>query len=564
MTSESDIQQGIHKALQANKDHQYALRIYSERIDAELESLNKLLAAADVSDTEEDTLELNTGGWVVIPDATDAIAPVSPVDLLHHASPFREAALRRQRYVDATVMHQWKPNDLEALSDAVRSENHRLYAVEAQLRGQQGLPRQTEDLTRFMEENTTGIDWERVSVKVSKSSLSGDHRSAKACEIKWLGERHPRFNHSQWMQPEIDRVKELVSGSGPGQVNWVYIAEKLGTGRTPLDCMRHAIYRRLHFWDADSDGRLRTAVETYGADNWPLAARLVSEDATPQQCQGRWTRYLDPNIRRGSFTEEEDRLLRDAVAVYGNAWHEISPFLSGRTNEQCRERAQEFNTIANVKKKWTEDEDRAILRAAEDAEVIDFAEVTRVLGTGRTEAQVRNRYSALMRRVNRIATHNPTATQMLRPILPASPLQPVLQPVAGPSKPAPQPSRPRPRPRRKRVVETNPAPLDESTSLAPPPGDDQGRDVEAAPPVARRKGKGKVIELPYEADEPEEDTPTQARKMPKRSRDTAADRPASRKKATKNKELLRANELAGDQTVGCASSRCNRDVVNVM
>lgn len=475
--------------------------------------------------------------------------------------------------------------------------------------------------------------------------------------------------------------------------------------------MRHAIYRRLHFWDADSDGRLRTAVETYGADNWPLgacrlswqsypttnrceAARLVSEDATPQQCQGRWTRYLDPNIRRGSFTEEEDRLLRDAVAVYGNAWHEISPFLSGRTNEQCRERAQEFNTIANVKKKWTEDEDRAILRAAEDAEVIDFAEVTRVLGTGRTEAQVchatllsisllirsqvRNRYSALMRRVNRIATHNPTATQMLRPILPASPLQPVLQPVAGPSKPAPQPvarppgtyrpilpaparppevgqiaypgtppqacvpppiaprvqdpvppslqmidpalwppqyagaiqvpvpgptvppqpqetgaqssyqafpiggastyqsqgadstssgaqqSRPRPRPRRKRVVETNPAPLDESTSLAPPPGDDQGRDVEAAPPVARRKGKGKVIELPYEADEPEEDTPTQARKMPKRSRDTAADRPASRKKATKNKELLRANELAGDQTVGCASSRCNRDVVNVM
>lgn len=63
---------------------------------------------------------------------------------------------------------------------------------------------------------------------MSKSSLSGDHRSAKACEIKWLGERHPRFNHSQWMQPEIDRVKELVSGSGPGQVNWVYIAEKLG------------------------------------------------------------------------------------------------------------------------------------------------------------------------------------------------------------------------------------------------------------------------------------------------------------------------------------------------
>ena len=43
MAPGEDIQQSIHKALQANKDHQYALRIYSERIDAELESLNKLL-----------------------------------------------------------------------------------------------------------------------------------------------------------------------------------------------------------------------------------------------------------------------------------------------------------------------------------------------------------------------------------------------------------------------------------------------------------------------------------------------------------------------------------------
>ena len=45
-------------------------------------------AAADVSDTEEDTLEVNAGGWVVIPDATDAIAPLSPADLLHHVCIF--------------------------------------------------------------------------------------------------------------------------------------------------------------------------------------------------------------------------------------------------------------------------------------------------------------------------------------------------------------------------------------------------------------------------------------------------------------------------------------------
>ena len=33
------------KALQANKNHQYALKIYTERLEAELESLDKLLVS---------------------------------------------------------------------------------------------------------------------------------------------------------------------------------------------------------------------------------------------------------------------------------------------------------------------------------------------------------------------------------------------------------------------------------------------------------------------------------------------------------------------------------------
>ena len=31
------------KALQANKDHQYALKIYTERLEAELDAVDKLL-----------------------------------------------------------------------------------------------------------------------------------------------------------------------------------------------------------------------------------------------------------------------------------------------------------------------------------------------------------------------------------------------------------------------------------------------------------------------------------------------------------------------------------------
>lgn len=80
--------------------------------------------------------------------------------------------------------------------------------------------------------------------------------------------------------------------------------------------------------------------------------------------------------------------MRNAAAVYGNAWNDIAPFLAGRTNEQCRERTGELNSV-NTKRKWTDEEDRILLEATEDAEVIDFKEVASTLGSGRTEVQVR-------------------------------------------------------------------------------------------------------------------------------------------------------------------------------
>ncbi len=55
-------------------------------------------------------------------------------------------------------------------------------------------------------------------------------RTAKECEIRWLGERHPQFNVAQWTKSEIAKVKELVGSAREGEVDWVEIAEKLGVG----------------------------------------------------------------------------------------------------------------------------------------------------------------------------------------------------------------------------------------------------------------------------------------------------------------------------------------------
>ena len=63
-------------------------------------------------------------------------------------------------------------------------------------------------------------------------------RTAQECEIRWLGDRHPEFDHSPWQPLEIKRVKELVGNAAEGEVDWVEIASKLGvSGQTAFSDM---------------------------------------------------------------------------------------------------------------------------------------------------------------------------------------------------------------------------------------------------------------------------------------------------------------------------------------
>lgn len=59
-------------------------------------------------------------------------------------------------------------------------------------------------------------------------------RTPQECEIRWLGDRHPEFNHSEWSDEEIARVKELVGDAKEGEVDWIDITARLGVRRENL------------------------------------------------------------------------------------------------------------------------------------------------------------------------------------------------------------------------------------------------------------------------------------------------------------------------------------------
>lgn len=93
----------------------------------------------------------------------------------------------------------------------------------------------------------------------------------------------------------------------------------------------------------------------------------MSPNLTANQCSTRYLRTLDPTLRRGVWTPEEDERLIAAVAGYGRgAWMEVANAIPGRTNEQCRDRwlsALDPTRGTNKDNEWDEAKDAALIEA---------------------------------------------------------------------------------------------------------------------------------------------------------------------------------------------------------
>ncbi|KIM67872.1 hypothetical protein SCLCIDRAFT_20855 [Scleroderma citrinum Foug A] len=388
----SHIHESVQKSLQANKEHQQALNAYIAKLEAELKTVEKLIDSADAEPEEEPELEVP--GFIFVPGAVRAMSLISSTELLSPDSPFYEDALRRSRYKSVTDIHPMKTRELEALAEAVRTENYRKMVFDAQIEDLPAFADINQQSPKSLERNTDGLDWDRIAEKVSRVSMAT--RTGRECEIRWLGDRHPDFNHEAWNEEELGKLRSLISECKGSQPDWVDIAEKLGTNRTPLECMRRGMTRKSHTWTATSDARLLKAIRMYG-HNWSLVARYVSEDATPTQCSNRYQRTLDPSVKRINWTPEEDARLRIAVAAHGQSWVDVAAAMPGRTNDQCRDRwNDQLNPTIN-KAYWSQDEDKALLDAVEANANATWKEISELLGTSRTDAMCRNRFLRLQR-----------------------------------------------------------------------------------------------------------------------------------------------------------------------
>lgn len=115
---------------------------------------------------------------------------------------------------------------------------------------------------------------------------------------------------------------------------------------------------------------------------------MVSKDATPSQCQSRYMRSLDPALKHGSWSKDEDQQLRLAVETFSNSWMEVCSFVPNRSSEQCRDRWQETLNPAISRIPWTAEEDASLAAAVEKSGGGKWKEVSKIVGNSRTDNMV--------------------------------------------------------------------------------------------------------------------------------------------------------------------------------
>ncbi|KAJ7308472.1 hypothetical protein JRQ81_009023 [Phrynocephalus forsythii] len=218
-------------------------------------------------------------------------------------------------------------------------------------------------------------DWE----KIANVTFEGT-RSAKELRRFWQNAEHPSINKAEWSEEEIEKLKEIATRRN--NVGWEAIAEELGTQRTAFQCLQmFQVYNRgfrKSKWSPREDQMLLQLVQEMRVGKHipyrKIAYYMEGRDST--QVLYRWTKRVDPSLRRGSWTPAEDALLLKAVAKHGERdWYKIREEVPGRSDVQCRYRYLQSLHQDIKKGKWSPEEEMKLVELTEKYGVGRWAKI---------------------------------------------------------------------------------------------------------------------------------------------------------------------------------------------
>uniref|UniRef100_A0ACD5V551 Uncharacterized protein n=2 Tax=Avena sativa TaxID=4498 RepID=A0ACD5V551_AVESA len=107
-------------------------------------------------------------------------------------------------------------------------------------------------------------------------------------------------------------------------------------GRSPCCC--HDAGVKKGPWTEEEDRALVEHIQRRGGHvgSWRGLPKASGLNRCGKSCRLRWTNYLRPDIKRGNFTDDEERLIISLHAVLGNKWSTIATHLEGRTDNEIK------------------------------------------------------------------------------------------------------------------------------------------------------------------------------------------------------------------------------------
>lgn len=129
-------------------------------------------------------------------------------------------------------------------------------------------------------------------------------------------------------------------------------------------------------WSKEEDMQLIQAINEHSSVEsrtidpdsikWDVISQKIFPNGTrkAKDCRKRWCNSLDPTLKKGKWTKEEDERLIEKYNKYGASWQKVASEIPGRTDDQCAKRYIEVldPSMKDRLKPWSHDEDLQLVR----------------------------------------------------------------------------------------------------------------------------------------------------------------------------------------------------------